>query len=75
MFQNPRDEQIIKLLLGFQFDEDLTEKKCKNWCPKVKAAHCTFSYTSNIKVIQDKLRQIRKHSNGSNQEIRNEIIL
>ena len=40
MFRNPHDEQIPKLLLGFKFDEDFTEKMCKNCCRKVKAAYC-----------------------------------
>ena len=42
MFRNPHDEQIPKLLLGFKFHEDFTEKMCKNCCRKVKAAYCIY---------------------------------
>ena len=38
VFWNPHDKQILKLPFGFLFDEDLTEKKCKNWFGKVKTA-------------------------------------
>ena len=44
MFRNPHDEQIPKLLLGFKFDEDFTEKMCKNCCRKVKAVYCIDFY-------------------------------
>ena len=36
------DERIPKLSLGFTFDEDFTEKKCKNCCWKVNDAYCIF---------------------------------
>ena len=37
LHQNLQDKQMLKLQLGVKFDQDFTQKKCKNWCPKVKA--------------------------------------
>ena len=34
VFRNPHDEQILTLLLGFWFDEDLTKKKFKTGVAK-----------------------------------------
>ena len=56
VFWNPHDKQISKLSLALIFDEDFTQKKGKNRCRKVKAAHCVFkvkhqSSSKNLRLL------------------------
>ena len=43
VFWNCHDEKIPKLSLGFQFDQDLLVKMCKNCCCKVNDVYCMSS--------------------------------
>ena len=40
MFWNPHDEQIPKLLVGVQFDQDFMEKTQEMSCCKLNRADC-----------------------------------
>ena len=40
MFQNPHDEQIPKLLLGVEFDQEFLEKPWETICCKLPEVYC-----------------------------------
>ena len=44
-----------RVKLVFKFDEDFTEKMCKNCCRKVKAAYCIFGIAFPIPEVNSSL--------------------
>ena len=56
---NAHDEQIPKLSLGVQFDQDFMEKTWKTFCCKLFRADCIITYNRSVK------HKVAKSENGN----------
>ena len=60
MFRNAHDQQIPKLSLGVQFDQEFMEKTSETSCCKLKRADCMLA----IQYFSKDLEEVKKRENA-----------